>query len=230
MKKSVIGLVAALLAIAPSSALGVDSASAATPGVANTDRFSVTRYVAYAQLGRCLKYKLTGELRYNAYRYRVGTGTTWNYDLLKPRIVAPKLQVNALQYDSVTHGCSGTSARWQKLRLVHAFKGYACAYNPKISISGTMTGFSVSSSVWPSCGDRKTGKRSSTYGSAGQKIQYNTGAVIGFAAQSVAGYKDGPSGSFKCYGAAVTGHLYVATGDDTLGTGRLKICPTPAFS
>jgi hypothetical protein len=205
--------------------LGSPTPAFANTSRPNTDSFSVSDWLVFPELFMCLNYQITGDLTYKAIQYGPIEGMI-DYHIDSPQVVAPKLTVHGYRYSSASHGCTRTPLSWLKLNVQHAYKGYGCSFNPSISVQ---VPFSVGVGFWPSCGNKKLGQWSSSYGPARNWTQYNSSARVKFAEQSWYQSQISPRPKPSCYAVMVRYHVYMRGVDDTKDTGQFAICPTPEW-
>lgn len=117
-------------------------------------------------------------------------------------------------YNGGTNSCQFRKTL-SKAELRQDWAGYACSFNPSISISYP---WGVSFGGWPSCGSRhQGGRRTSPGGAYSIYNQYNTGAPLRFASYGIALTRSGP-----CYGSYPTITAYVGGSSDTFIASRAQ--------
>jgi len=186
----------------------------------NVDTYDKSWTFASADLSRCVKFRATGSITYDTYIYR-GIYYVSNIELS-----SPKLTANVTGW-SPTAGCYTTSATLTKLTMVQHWTGYACDYNPSISVS---LPFSVGVSFWPSCGNRNQATFSTTYAvTSSTYTQSNSGSPVDFGYKA---YGAKPS-SGPCFGVFVSAVAYRGSSSDSYSAGgevvARQVCLSPVW-
>ena len=114
---------------------------------ANTDGFSRSATVVNTTLQTCVHYTITGKLRYVAKRYgptAIENNIDWRLENL--RVVTPTLAAQTYKYDPGSHACTSRRQRVSQFHFSEHYAGFACDWNPSISISAP---WGVGLSFWP---------------------------------------------------------------------------------
>lgn len=203
------------------------SAEAAKPtSKANTDTYSSTNYVTFAENGECIKYTLDGKVTYTAVKgpKEIG-GSLRTYYLKDIKLRAPRLRFWAVKYDTVKHSCTTRTAKFKKLGARQVWRGYSCSYNPSISVG---VPWGVSLSAWPNCGNKKAANYGSTYANLTRGTQLRSDTVIKFGRYDY-NQRDTDPKTGACYGGRVKLALQTGSIDSTKTSPRAKVCLTPKF-
>lgn len=119
-------------------------------------------------------------------------------------------------YNGGTSSCQ-VSKTLSKATLEQDWAGYACSFNPSISVSFP---WGISYSGWPSCGSRNQGGRTTNpTGAYSTYNQYNSGAPLSFAS-----YGNPLTTSTPCYGSYPSITAYVGGSSDAYRGSAHKIC------
>lgn len=227
-RRAVPALLLPLVAAVALLAASMTGAQAAKPTTkANTDTYSSTGYIAFPENGECIKYTLDGKVTYTAVKGPKDAGSSLRtYYLKNIKLRAPRLRAQTLKYDTAKHACGTKAAKFKKLGVRQVFAGYACSYNPSISVS---VPWGVSASAWPSCGNKKAASYGSSYSSGSSATQLRSDTVITFESYVYSQRSSNPK-SGPCYGGRAKFALQTGSIDSTKTSPRAKICLTPSFA
>ena len=194
---------------------------------ANTDSYSRSGTIAFPENGECVKYTLDGKVTYTAVKGPKDIGSSLRtYWLKNIKLRAPRLRFWTVVYDSSTHSCTSRTAKFKKIGVRQLWAGYACAYNPTISVS---VPWGVSLSAWPSCGNKKAANYGSTFSSGTSGTQLRSDTIIKFATYQYAQRTTDPT-TGACYGGRAKFALQTGSIDSTKTSPRGKVCLTPVFN
>jgi len=221
---------AGLLVVA-SPLAGISPASANTTR-ANSDAFSFSSTYAFPDIAVCVKYTLTATITYNAVRYGPSASGYTDYRVNDIYVRNVRLTTTQVRYDSVSHACTSTGVKWNRMDVSQGWAGYSCTFNPSIVISFP---WSIGVHFWPSCANRNQASYASTYNSAnglaGPSETQAPAGTIHYGNQQVAVQPSGnpPPTTGPCYGAHVSQHTYMPGIDHLLDYPAVRACLTPLW-
>lgn len=158
-------------------------------------------------LRRCIRIRTHGTIAYTAVKHPnphdpPPTITFKNIRLTDPVITASVTRL-------LSSGKCGSSARLSKLSLGQHWTGYACSFNPSLSVSFP---WGVSIGGWPNCGDRRQASYTTTYGRGSFYKQSNSGSPTRFGDVTIEFQQRAPS--FGIFASVVA---FVGTRSDSFG-------------
>lgn len=204
------------------------TAEAATPTKkSNTDTYSRSGTIPFPENGECIRYIIDGTITYTARKGQKDTGSNLGtYFLQNIKLKSPRLRVNAVKYDTVTHGCTTRTAKFKGLGVRQVWAGYSCNFNPSISVG---LPWGVSFSAWPSCGDKRAASYGSKFTNLTGGTQLRTDSMVKFADYTYSLRSTDPR-SGPCYGGRVKLALQTGSIDSVKTSPRSKVCLTPKFN
>lgn len=222
-------VLAVALATAVTVAVGASPAGANT-SKANTQAFSRSASVVNTNIQTCVRYTISGQLKYTARRFGP-TGINHNIEwrLQNPRIVKPVLAAHTYNYDPGSHVCTTRLHKFSEIKIYENWAGYACNWHPRISISPP---FKVGVSFWPSCSSKSAGlfHASKSSPASGLVSGWDDDAVK-YGNQALGLKPKGiPPDKPKCYG--VVAKFEVLNGESWRSfksPSRSKVCPRPKW-
>lgn len=211
-----LGIVA--LPIAGSTIFGSSglSAAASSTSAANTPA-SLIHHMAIKyhnswlfksrSLRRCITIRTHGTITYTTVnhpnpRNPPPTITFERIKLANPVVTATVTRLSA-------RGRCGSRTTVSKLSLGQHWTGYACGFNPSISVSFP---WGVSLGGWPNCGDRRQAGYTTSYGRGSFFEQSNSGSPTRFGDVTISFQQAAPS-----YGVVASVVAYVGTRSDSFG-------------
>jgi len=192
----------------------------ATPAI-TLGNFKVTfaKYWTFKSrpLGICVAFSVKGNITYTVTETavgRFGLDYRWSHQ---------HLNNSTLEADIHTYGggsCIGPATA-TGMEMGQDWTGYACSFNPSISIS---IPWAISFGFWPSCGDRNQAEHHHFYGGTySYYVQYNTGDKASFGNyDSVIAATQKPTP--PCYGVYVEGTAYERNTSDSYAGGSQRVC------
>jgi hypothetical protein len=223
-------VLAVMLAILLANVAVATTASANSSKV-NTDTFSVSSTYAFPNNYLCIKYTQSATITYKAVRYGpTAIDKMMDYWIKDIKVSKIKVTYSLVSYDSVAHACTTKGVKWKRMEAAQHWKGYACSFNPQISVA---VPFSVGVGFWPSCGSKKQATWKSTYdkanGLAGPSQTQSTTGKVKYGDYHVVyqpASKPAPK-TGSCYGSYITMHWYVGSADTSHNFPAKKMCLTP---
>lgn len=163
-----------------------------------------------ASIARCVIFTASGNFTYKVVISGGGAGSTeiWENQKLNSPEIAAHVEV-------YKHGKCGAAAKLTKLKLGQHWTGYACSFNPSLSVSYP---WGISVSGWPSCGNRSQATYDTTYGVRSTNYtQYNSGSPT-----AIGDYYD-PEDVYPppCYGVFASAEAYVGSSSDSYGASNI---------
>jgi hypothetical protein len=165
-------------------------------------------------LNICVKFTASGKFTYKVVETPVfhGTAITW----VSQRLNDPTLKVVVFRLGCRRHRVV------TKVNISQHWKGYACSFNPHISISASApAGISVAVSGWPSCGEKTQAIYNTEYGRGYQHTQFNSGSPVGFGNYVDALTGGGLASPPPCYGVFPSAIVYANGNSDSFGEGNI---------
>jgi hypothetical protein len=199
------------------------SFSAAAPSVTQNHKQPYNEHWSWksAPLGTCTVLRVTGYFKYSTTTGRNNVQYT-NQVLYDPRLTAHVYKLKKGK-------CTSRPFTVSKFQIAQHWTGYACSFNPSISVSAGIEGLSVGISGWPSCGQRTQAIYSTPYGAGHYAIQDNTGSPVQFGNDTQWGSPGNPPPAL-CYGVYASAIIWRPHHSDSFGSGNLhhsaKICFT----
>jgi len=158
---------------------------------------------------------------HGTFTYKTTTGRG-NVQWTEQRLRDPALRIS---FTNLSNGSCGKAAVPNKVAIQQHWTGYACSFNPSITLSvGAPASVSISVSGWPSCGNRKQAvyATSPPYDGKSYYNQYNSGSPTAFG--KFVGWK--PPGNapipHPCYGVFPSATIYRGSNSDSFGAGNLS--------
>jgi hypothetical protein len=169
-----------------------------------------------SSIRRCITFTATGTYTYTIIFHTFPRGG-WEYSWVDQVLHNPTLHASANVY---SHRKCGRPAELATMTLDQEWAGYACSFNPSISVS---LPWGVAISGWPSCGNRNQGGRLSGPYPKPEKAytQNNSGTPLSFESY---GQIDDLLKQYPCYGIYVATEAYTNSSSDTYSSGAKQIC------
>jgi hypothetical protein len=191
----------------------------------NTDKFTRTGWTFVSELQMCMKYSISGRFTYTSEKLAMFGGET-GYRLRHITLAAPRTSATLYGYDPGTHACmTNHEVTLNKLTVREAFAGYACTYNPQISVYLPLQ---VGLGFWPNCGEKKAARHSASDTNEPALVMSNPDARAHFSDQVRFTYGSSVPG-FRCYGAAMDATIGYHRYSVTKKSPRRKVCLTPVW-
>jgi hypothetical protein len=200
--------------------VGLQTTAQASGLHSNTDPYTVSGARYIADLQACVRYSVSGTVTYTSERVRNPAGPGYFYRIRKITFVAPKTSATMYRYDPGNHSCTTRKLTVSKLRVSQAISGYACSFNPQVSVGFP---FAVGVGFWPSCGDRRAARYSGSVARNSTIKQSNQDSRIRFGDQVRSSARP------QCYGAAINFKVTSGSTVATAASGRMRVCLTPRY-
>jgi hypothetical protein len=224
MRAPAIGVVALVMAALLASPAGANTKKA------NTDRFSRSGDVVNVTLQTCVHYRITGSLKYVAKRYgptAITNDIDWRLERL--RVVTPTLAAQTYKYDPGSHRCTSRPQRVSEIAFSERHAGFACDWNPAISISAP---WGVGLSFWPSCSSKPAAIFSGHHTTPGTGLSKGwDSARVKYGDQHLGLKRKGDRPDKpQCYGVIASFDIRIGGSARAFKAAkRHKICPTPKW-
>jgi hypothetical protein len=167
-------------------------------------------------IGVCVVFTATGTATYTVTfkpGRQFGTYTWSNQELDDPSLVA-------VVYHYARGTCKG-SAKATGMDMGQSWTGWACSYNPSLSIS---VPWALSFGFWPSCGQRDQVDRRHYYsGTCSSYKMYNSGDKASFGNYTVEVLPHNKPVP-PCYGVYVGGTVYEGDSSDSYASSAQELC------
>jgi hypothetical protein len=164
-----------------------------------------------APLRRCVVFTASGNITYKV--YDVGSYAASSYVWEKQKLNSPKITAHVEFYRN--RKC-GAKAKVTKLELGQHWTGYACSFNPSISVSYP---WGISVGAWPSCGNRNQATYDTTYATRSTNYaQNNTGSPTAFGNY----YDPEDANPPPCYGVFPSAVAYIGSTSDSYGASNIS--------
>jgi hypothetical protein len=184
-----------------------------------------------SQMQRCVVYNAYGYIGYNE-----GDSTLLQEQYKNITLIDATLSATVYPIYYPIPGVAdcnfNKSASVTDLDMTQYWTGYACNFNPSISIGVGFPGWSVGVGGWPNCGTRNRAVHSTSYGSGHYYQQDNTGDPITFQNENIAiPYVGNQEPAGPCYGVYVTstiklhvGTSWISDSFDTSKSSAKQVC------
>jgi hypothetical protein len=211
--------IAVSLTVAGGLVLIPHAASAGT--TSNTDTLSKSWTFVSKPLSMCVDFTVVGNITYKATE---SPNRITSFELKSIHLNDPVLKAVVHGW-TLNAGCLAEKRRVSKISIGQHWAGFACSDNPSISVA---IPWGVAASAWPTCGSRKQGSYTTSYGAGARFTQNNTGSPATFANVYSQGAK--PK---DCYGVFVSAEIFKGNKSDSYADGQgaaaKQICLTPNY-